>query len=297
MKNAYFDKVIQPGQAGHATLEFSTEVTGPASIVFEFVTNDPVRQRLKLTLKTDVKPLPAFVDRIDNADLALGQGAGGFRFWPTAHPRIYVEKGEPLEFWLRARPGSPAVVLQPTAAGGQQAETPAQNLPSGTVTTAVRSAERDREYWLDVKVTPVLSSGVFRSPLVIPAEAVNLAGAVNGSLDVTLIVVDSSIVLNPRSIDLGEISISSLDHGSRQVAALNVRQVFGSLAILEVSSCAGFLRFDVQTLMKGKNYLLRIKGEGATGAKPGLVECPVVIKTDDPRHPSIEVPLKARLLP
>ena len=78
---------------------------------------------------------------------------------------------------------------------------------------------------------------------------------------------------------------------------MNVRQVFGSLAILEVSSCAGFLRFDVQTLMKGKNYLLRIKGEGATGAKPGLVECPVVIKTDDPRHPSIEVPLKARLLP
>jgi hypothetical protein len=271
-------------------------VTGPAEIVFEFVTNDPDQPRLLLTLKANVKPLPEFVSRMDRPELATGQQEGGFRFWPAAHPRFNVEVGETLEFSLRATMQNPYAVVGPQtpAVANDATASRAQALPPGSVKVKVRPAGRDDGYWLDVKVGPINKSGLFESPLAIPVEAGDLARDVAGSLDVTLMVVDSSVVITPREIDLGELSISSL---TGQVGVMNVRKLFGTFKVLDISSCAMFLKFDVQPLIKEKNYSVRIRAEGGRDATLGRIECPVLIRTDDPRHPSIEAPLKAVLVP
>jgi hypothetical protein len=236
---------------------------------------------------------------MDKPELATGQQEGGFRFWPAAHPRFYVELGEPLEFSLRAKLQNPFVVVGPqtVTAAADPANAGVTALPTGAVTVRVRPAAKDDGYWLDVRVGPVNKTGVFKSQLLIPDDtAAELAHDVGGALDLTLMVVDSSVVIAPKAIDLGELSISSLERQSGQVGVLGVRKLFGTFRLLGVSSCA-FLKFDVQPLIKEKNYLLKIRTEAGKGPSPGRIDCPVVITTDDPRHPSIEVPLKVTFVP
>ncbi len=114
--------------------------------------------------------------------------------------------------------------------------------------------------------------------------------------DVTLVVVDSSIAINPTVMNLGTISVASVTGGSVQVGALNVRKLFGSFGVVSVSSGVPSLSFDVRTMVTDKNYVIRVRMD-PTKVKPGAVDSSILIRTDDPKHPTLEVPLKMVVVP
>jgi hypothetical protein len=243
---------------------------------------------------------------MDNPDLANGEHAGDLRVWPAAYPRIYVERGEALSFSLRAwraDPGSTPIsattehpgVIVPMGRPAPVAN--AEATPPGAVTTKVRPEASGRGYWIDVKVGPIDKTGVFGGKLEIPPEAGDLAQAAQGMLGVTLVVVDSSIVINPAVVNLGTVSISSPGGGPIQIGRLNIRKVFGSFKIGSVTSSLPWLSFEVTTMVSDKNYLIRLRANAGSGLKPGPVDSSIMIATDDPKHLAIEVPFKAVLVP
>jgi hypothetical protein len=247
-----------------------------------------------------VRPVPGFVGQMDNPDVAGGERIGDFRFWPSAHPRFFVERGEALSFFIRVKPDTRLIAINPEPVmipPGTGSAAPAEpgHLPSTAVTTAIRTAERGSGYWVDVKVAPVQKSGVFKVRLAIPPTARQIAGDIEGMLDVTLVVVDSSIVINPEAVDLGQISVSGM-HEPTQVGYVNVRKLFGMFRVIGVSSCAEFIRVKADAIVRDKNYLLRIAIDPGKGIAPGRVDCRIVVQTDDAKHPRIEIPLKLLLV-
>jgi hypothetical protein len=243
---------------------------------------------------------------MDNPDLANGERAGDLRVWPAAYPRINVERGEVFSFTLRAwraDPGSAPIsvttehpgVIVPM--GRPRAVANAEAAPPGAVNTTVRSEASGKGYWVDVRVGPIDKTGVFSGKLEIPGEAGDLAQAAQGMLGVTLVVVDSSIVINPAVASVGTISISSLGAGPTPVGRLNIRKVFGSFRIISVTSSLPWLSFDVTTLVNEKNYLIRLRANAGSVLKPSTVDSSILIVTDDPRHHMIEVPIKAVFVP
>ena len=228
--------------------------------------------------------------------------------WPTAHPRIHLERGETLSFSLRVwtedsarAPISvttehPGVIVQPGERRAKGDET-ASALPPNAVATAVRTESAGSGYWLDVRIGPVDQAGLFRAPLQIPEGFRALADAGQSIPDVTVVVVESSIAINPATIDLGTISIASLGVGPVQIGTVNVRKLFGSFRLVSVTSGVPALSFDIRTIIKDKNYLIGIRVDRSQGLSPGSLDCAIQITTDDPKHPRIEVPLKAVIAP
>ena len=273
---------------------------------FDFVTNDAAHPLITFLLAANVKGVPEFVQRIDNPDLANGEHAGDLKVWPAAYPRIYIERNEIVTFSLRAwraDPGSAPISVTTEHPGvivpmGRPAPvTNAAPVPHGAVTTTVRSESQGKGYWLDIKVGPIDKAGVYTTKLEVADAARDLAEAAQGMLGVTLVVVDSSIVINPGVADVGTISISSLGPGPAQIGRMNVRKVFGSFRVLSVTSSLPWLSFDVTTLVNNKNYLVRLRADTSNGIKPSAVDGSILIATDDPRHPTIEIPLKVVFVP
>jgi hypothetical protein len=275
-------------------------------IRFDFATNDSDHPLITFVLAAKVNAVPDFVQRMDNPDLANGERAGDLRVWPAAYPRIYLERGEILSFWLRtwlADPGSAPISVTTEHPGviipvGRPAPvTNAAAAPHGAVATTIRSESSGKGYWLDIKAGPIDKAGVYTTKLELPESARELAEAAQGMLGVTLVVVDSNIVINPAVADLGTISMSSMGTGQTQIGRVNVRKVFGSFRIISVTSSLPWLSFDVTTLVNDKNYLLRIRADNGNLPRPSAVDGSILIATDDPRHLTIEVPLKLVFVP
>jgi len=282
--------------------------TGPVEVRFEFATNDPDNPVITFTLAANVKPVPEFVQRIDNPDLANGDRVNGLRLWPAAHPKILIERGEILTFSLRAWPVDPGStpmtattehpgVLVP--AGGASANTaePAAEVPAGSVTTRVRSESAGSGYWVDVKAGPINKTGVFSTGLDLRGAPKELVDAGGGTLGVTLVVVDSSIAISPGAVNLGQVSIAALGTGPVQVGTLNVRKLFGKFNIVSVRSGLAALSFDVKTMVHDRNYVIRLRLNAGKDIRPGTMDSKIEVLTDDPKHLTLEVPLKLVLVP
>jgi len=145
-------------------------------------------------------------------------------------------------------------------------------------------------------VGPIDKTGAYTAKLAIPPESRELADAAD-ALGVTLVVVDSSIALNPAVVDPGQISIAKLGTGPVQIGTLNLRKAFGSFRILSVTSYAPALSFDVRTMVTDKNYLIRVRLDTSKGIKPGTLESSILVMTDDPEHLTLQVPFRASLVP
>jgi len=273
---------------------------------FDFTTNDADHPVITFVLAGNVKAVPEFVQRIDNPDLPNGEHAGDLRVWPAAYPRIYIERGEVFYFSLRAwraDPGSapisattehPGVIIP---VGRPVPVTNAAAAPHGAITATVRSEAQGKGYWIDIKAGPIDKAGVFTAKLEIPESARDLAEAAQGMLGVTLVVVESNVVISPAVADLGTISIRSIGAGPTQIGRVGVRKMFGAFKILSVTSSLPWLSFDVTTLVNEKNYLLRLRADTNNLPRPSAVDGTMMINTDDPRHHTIEVPLKMVLVP
>ncbi|HEX8185415.1 MAG TPA: hypothetical protein VF747_11705 [Blastocatellia bacterium] len=218
------------------------------------------------------KPLPAFVKRISNADVAHGDTVGALNVWPSSRPVVTVEQGERLMVSLRVR----------TADGG------GLKLSAAGDSYKLRPEANANGYWLDIPIEPATDS----SPRVIPivVQASDPPGDLN--LQLTVNVQSENLFTTPRQLDFGEVSLADLKSGSVKVGRVGIRKLVGAFHIKAISSSLVFLKLEQQAMVEGSNYLIRARIDASKLPKAGTYTGVLQVETDDAQFPRLEVPVK-----
>jgi hypothetical protein len=227
-----------------------------------------------VTILATVKRLPDFVKRISNADVAHGEKVGSFNVWPSARPSITVERGERLTTSLRVRPVA--------ATGGSL------NLGAAGDSIKLRRETNGSGYWLDIPIEPATDA----SPRVIPIALRTSDPSGDLNIQVSVNVQSENLILTPRQLDFGEVSIADLQGGSRKVGRVGVRKLVGAFHIKSLSSTLGFVKLEQQAIIDGSNYLIRAYVDVSKIPKAGTYNGVLQVETDDAQAPRLEVPIK-----
>lgn len=251
---------------------------GPVESTFKIYTNDPRNYLVEIKSLANVKPVPAYVKRMSNTNLTLGEEIGFFRVWPTAHAEITVERDERLKITYKIMTDSPA-------------EAGELNLLSTDFKNAKSALRRDEHgyYWLDVETEPVGEAGMRDIKISLQSD-----GAKKQRFDVALAlrVPAESLTFSPSVVDCGEIPLSSLKAYPTKVGRAGLRKAAGVFQIKAITSTLTFLKPEIQTMVTGSNYLIRLGTDPQSLPKPGAYEGFIHIETDDPRQAKVEIPIK-----
>lgn len=236
-----------------------------------------------MSLSARVKALPPFVNRIENAVINRGEYLSGFNVWPSARPRITLQTGERFTLSLRIRP-------EQTNAG----HISKASSEDGAVPTAVRYEKGDRSYWVDIIIPAAGEPGQRSIPVKLAIEQ-----GIESELSIALriSVTSEGTLVTPRTLDLGEMSLGSGGDLSTVSGRIGVRKQLGGLHLGSVKSTVPFLKTETLTIVEGVNYVVRISLEPGAKLTPGSITGSVIIETDDPERPRIEIPVRLRLVP
>lgn len=230
---------------------------------------------IKVFVTVDIKPLPDAVKRIENAVLGTGEELGGFNVWPVSQPRVTVDRKDGLVMSLRIRKKNPlAGTISP------------QEGSSEGVSYKLRREADSSDYWLDVTIGSLDAPGLKHVPITLKVSDGLIPEL---ALGVRINALDHGLVVMPRTIDLGTVSLSAL---SSVVARIGIRRATSNIRVLSASSTLSFLRLEVQSIVEGNNYVVRVTAVPGATIKPGPFSGVVVVETDDPANQRIEVPLK-----
>jgi hypothetical protein len=269
----YFEKVVQPGQVGTISIRLHTrEHIGPIEASYELQTNDPKHPLIKVSVVANVKPLPAYVNRIKTADIARGEAVGAFHIWPTARPAITVEPGEKASIGLRIRPLTPdagSLKLGPDAPSSWKLR-----------------RETNGDYWLDIGLDGTASASRV-APLIV--EGSEPTQQIRIHLMVT--VPTENLMVTPKGLDFGEQSLSSLGNA---IQRFGIRKQVGAFHIKKLSSTLPFLKFQQATMVEGSNYLIRVSVDTTKPIKAGAFEGVITVETDEGH--SVELPTKIKFV-
>ena len=237
----------------------------------ELSTNDPRHPLIKVSLVATVKPVPAFVKRISNTDIAHGDKVGEFNVWPSAQPNITLERGERLTVSLRIR----------AVSGGKL------NLSAESDSFKLRREASGNSYWLDIPIEPASDA----SPRVIPVtlRASDPPGEL--TIQLTVNVQAENFLTTPRQLDFGEVSLADLQ-STPKVGRVGIRKLVGAFHIKALSTTLAFLKLEQQTIVEGSNYLIRARIDSSKLPKAGTYNGVLLIETDDAQSPRLEVPIK-----
>lgn len=222
----------------------------------------------------NVKPLPDYVKRLTNPDVARGEVIGGYQIWPTARPAVALESGERLAIALRIRPVGP--------------DSGNLKLGPGTPDSWKLRQESDKTFWLDLRIDPVSQSISHTIPVI-----VDLSDGRSRELRVQLAVniPTENLVLTPREIDFGEMTLADAKSVFKR---LGVRKLVGAFRIKSVSSTLPFLRLEQVTMVEGSNYLIKVSIDPAKPVRSGPYEGVIVIETDEGRR--VQAPVRIKLI-
>jgi len=254
-------------------------------------------------LLADIKRLPEIYRRLQNGDYLNGERTATFEIWPTARPFITMEKGEsliiPLRVWrgqVDSHVASPAQdpehkmgTVAPAQSRGAQATLP---FPAGSVKYRIRSGGDQRGFWIDVEIAAVDKPGLF-------AWSSDVADPSTGErfpIELSALVYEENLIVNPRSLDCGEVSLEALQKSPIVAAQLNVRKMIGSIHIRGVSSTLDFVKGGLQVLVDGNNYLVKAYVVANPPVNPGKYEGTIRLDTDDPKRPRIDIPVKVTVV-
>ncbi|HKQ07589.1 MAG TPA: hypothetical protein VJ464_20860 [Blastocatellia bacterium] len=240
-------------------------------------TNDPKHRIIKVTMAATVKPLPAFVNRLSNADIEHGEQVGAFIVWPAARPIIPLEAGERLPLLLRIRPAQPGQSVNLTTTGDGY--------------KLSRESHGDG-YLLEVTAEPSANAASRVLPLVVKVE-----GGEELKLQVTTRTQAENLVTTPRQVDFGEVSFAKLQAGGTLFSRLGIRKQVGSFQIKSLKSSLEFLQVDSQTIVDGSNYLIRLRLDPTRLPKPATYIGTLHIETTDTTRPQLDVPIKLVVTP
>lgn len=278
----YFDKVLQPGQAGVIRLTIKTqELIGPLVRDIRLYTNDPRNPSIDLKVTAVIKPLPDYVASITTAGIAHGQELNGFQIWPTANPVVNVPLGESFKMSLRIRP----------LADGSGELTLAAGTPPAFRLRREKEKERDT-YWLDIDIGPMKETGIQDNVIVLKTG--NEASP-ELAVRVTAQVPADNLLLSAKSVSM-KISLAELKSGSQRAARIGIRKLIGQFQIKSISSTLKFLKFEAQTIVPGSNYLIRITPDPSNLPGSGTYTGVLRVETDDSQRPRIEIPCTVELL-
>ena len=276
----YFDKVLQPGQAGVIRLTIKTrELTGPLVRDIRLYTNDPRNPSIDLKVTAVVKPLPEYVASITTAGIAHGQELNGFQVWPTASPVVSVPLGESFKMSLRIRP----------PAGGSGELT----LAAGTPSAFRLRREKERAiYWLDIDVGPMKEAGTQDNLIVLKTGN---EAAPELVVRVTAQVPSDNVLLSAKAVSM-KVSLAELKSGSQRSARIGIRKLIGQFQIKSISSTLKFLKFEAQAIVPNSNYLIRITLDPSNLPGPGTYTGVLRVETDDSQKPRVEIPCTVEVL-
>jgi hypothetical protein len=287
-------------------------VIGPVEYTYEIATNDPSYPVIKLALVADVKPLPDSIRRVENAPVATGEIVDTFKVWPTAHPRVTLERGERISVRFRVWAGQPRVDQDQSNAGvnggGLQTTTYAQSSSSLSASAGLKVMPPDSRqikslvtrdtgravYWVDLDIGPFDEPGGYYWRLPSPAGFKELADL---RLELAVIVLGEALLTTPSWTGPVEVSLSPQSGNGALVGRIGIRKLVGSFHVSAVSSTLPFLKVESQPLIDGQNYLIKVSIKSVQGLPSGTVDGIVNIETDDPKRPRIEVPFKIKLVP
>jgi hypothetical protein len=227
-----------------------------------------------VTVLATVRPLPAFVKRISNADVAHGDKVGAFNVWPTARPAITVERDERLAISLRIRPVAGSAGDFKLSAQGEAFK--------------VRRESKGNGYWLDITIEPAADA----SPRTIPVVLQASDPPTDLNIQLTVQTQADNLIATPRELDLGEVSITDLRSGSQKMGRVGIRKLVGAFRIKGVSSTLVFLKLEYQALVEGSNYIIRTRIDSSKLPKAGTYNGVLQIETDDAHSPRLELPIK-----
>lgn len=226
---------------------------------------------IRVTLTATIKPLPAYAKRISNADVEFGERVGAFIVWPAARPMVALEQGERLPFALRIRPVEPNAIIKLTAASDLFKLTRETN-GSG--------------YMLEMTAEPSAGAPSRVLPLVVKTES-----GEEVKMQVTVSLQAENLMVTPRQVDFGEVSLEKLQSGA-VTARLGIRKQVGTFQIKSLASSLEFLQLESQTIVDGSNYLIRIRFDPAKLPKAATYIGTLRIATTDAAQPQLEVPIK-----
>jgi hypothetical protein len=253
---------------------------GPIERSFELQTNDPRHRLVKVTVTANIKPVPAFVARISNKDIAHGEKVGAFNVWPIARPVVTVERGERLTVTLRIRPAEPT--------------SGSLKLANASEAYKLRREANGDGYLLDMAIEP---SNDLTQRVVPVALQINDGASGELALQLTVNVQAENLIVTPRQVDLGEFSLANLRDGAMAGTRIGVRKTVGTFHIESLTSTLDFLTLEPRTIIEGSNYVIRVIINQIKLPKAATYTGVLRIETDDPLTPRVEVPIKVIVKP
>lgn len=235
---------------------------------------------MTVTVIGNVKPAPAFVARISNADIAHGEKVGAFNVWPIARPIVTVERGERLMVTLRIKPAEPA--------------SGTLKLANASEAYKLRREANGEGYLLDMTIEP---SNDLTQRIMPVALQVNDGALPELALQLTVNVQAENLVATPSQLDLGEVSLVDLRNGAAAGSRMGIRKIVGTFHIKSLTSTLGFLKLEPRTIIEGSNYVIRVSLDQTRLPKAGTYTGALKIETDDPLKPQVEVPVKVIVKP
>ena len=232
-----------------------------------------------MTVTANIKPVPAFVARITNKDIAHGEKVGAFNVWPIARPVITVERGERLTVTLRIRPAEPT--------------SGSLKLANDSEAYKLRREANGDGYLLDMAIEP---SKDLTQRVVPVALQINDGASGELALQLTVNVQAENLMATPRQLDL-EVSLANLRDGAMAGARVGIRKPVGTFQIKSLTSTLDFLTLEPRTIIEGSNYVIRVSINQIRLPKAATYTGVLRIETDDPLTPQVEVPIKVIVKP
>jgi len=278
LQEFYYDKVIQPGQIGIIRIVLrGTDKLGATEAVYNLYSNDPRHAAFSVKVTGTVKAVPDYLKRITNANITNGEMIGSYRVYPTAKPDITIGRDEHLKLTIKIKATG-------TDDGDLKLAKPVEN----AVVNLTKDAASE-QYILEVEPQPLGAGGT--RTINIPLQS---TGGKRETVDVvvTLHTPNNSIVFTPEMVNCGEVSLSSLQSSALRVGRVGVRKLVGNFKITGVTSSLAFLQPELQTIVDGSNYLVRINTTTTNLPKAGTYEGVIRVETDDPAYAKLEIPVK-----
>lgn len=254
------------------------DTLGAVDATFKLYTNDPRNNLVEIKGTGFIKPVPEFVKRMTNVNLTSGEDLGLYKVYPTSRSEIVVERNERVKLTYKIRT--------------DDAQAGELKLVSNDFKDAKYNLRRDlasANYFLDVETEPVGEAGVRNVKITLQNE-----GSKTQTFDISLALKTpaESFSFAPNVINCGEVPLSSLKEFANRVGRLGIRKLAGTFKIKSVNSTLQFLKPEIQEMVAGSNYLIRLSTDPQNLPKPGSYEGVIRIETDEPAKPLVEVPVK-----
>ncbi|MEW6125598.1 MAG: hypothetical protein AB1757_00930 [Acidobacteriota bacterium] len=254
------------------------DTMGAVDATFKLYTNDPRNNLVEIKGTGFIRPVPEFIKRMTKVNLTGGEDVGLYKVYPTAHSEMVVERQERVKLIYKIRT--------------DDAQAGELKLVSNDFKDAKYTLRRDpasANYFLEVETEPVGEMGARNVKITLQ----NTGDKVQ-TFDIVLAlkVPAESLTFAPSVVNCGEVPLSSLKEFANRVGRLGIRKLAGTFKIKAVSSTIQFLKPEIQEMVAGSNYLVRLSTDPQNLPKPGSYEGMIRIETDDAQKPVVEVPVK-----